>query len=53
MNPLSEQIAELRQLASMSSETRMLDLVLINALDELAEAVTELRGEEPPGLGSV
>jgi hypothetical protein len=35
MTTLAERIDQLRQLATMSSETRMLDLALINALDEL------------------
>ena len=48
-----EQLDELRQLVSMSSGARLLDLALINALDELAQAVQELRDGEPPRVGGV
>jgi len=51
---LAEQIAHLRQLASDDPETSLLDLAIINVLAELAEAVQELRGGDPPrGSGSV
>jgi hypothetical protein len=45
---LSEQLDDLRQIVRMSSGARLLDLALINALDELAQAVQELRDGEPP-----
>ena len=48
---LREQLDELRQLASMSSNARLLDVALINALDELAQAVEELRDGDPHGPG--
>ena len=51
---LAEQIAHLRQLANADPDTTVLDLAIINTLAELAEAVEELRGGDPPGgLGSV
>jgi hypothetical protein len=51
---LAEQIAHLRQLASDDPETSLLDLAIINVLAELAGAVQELRGGDPPrGSGSV
>jgi hypothetical protein len=39
---LAKQIAHLRQLAIADRNTTLLDLTIINALDELAEAVQEL-----------
>jgi hypothetical protein len=39
---LLEQIAHLQQLAIADPETSLLDLALINALAELADAVEEL-----------
>ena len=39
---LAEQIAHLRQLAIADAETSLLDLALINALGELADAVEKL-----------
>jgi hypothetical protein len=39
---LVEQIAQLRQLAIADPDSRVLDLALINALAELADAVEEL-----------
>lgn len=39
---LAKQIAHLRQLAIADPNTTLLDLTIINALDELAEAVQEL-----------
>jgi hypothetical protein len=51
---LAEQIAHLRQLAAADPNTTLLQLVIINVLGELAEAVQELRGDDPPqGCGSV
>jgi hypothetical protein len=51
---LAQQIAHLRQLAIADPNTTLLDLAIINALDELAEAVQQLSGDTPPrGLGSV
>ncbi len=51
---LTEQIAHLRQLAAADPETSVLDLAIINTLAELAEAVEELRGDDPSrGFGSV
>ena len=50
---LTEHIAQLRQLAADDPETSVLDLAIINVLAELAEAVQELRGDEPRGLGGV
>ena len=39
---LAEQIAHLRQLVTADPDTRLLDLALINALAELADAVEKL-----------
>jgi hypothetical protein len=51
---LAEQIAHLRQLASDDPETSLLDLAIINVLAELAQAVQELRGGDPPrGPGGI
>jgi hypothetical protein len=51
---LAKQIAHLRQLAIADPNTTLLELAIINALDELAEAVQQLSGDPPPrGLGSV
>jgi hypothetical protein len=51
---LAEQVAQLRQLIIMSHESRMLDLILVNILDELVEAIAALRdGDQPRGLGSI
>ena len=41
---LVEQIAPLRQLAIDDPDTSLLELILINALAELADAVQELSG---------
>ena len=41
---LVEQIAHLRQLAIADPDTSLLELTLINALAELADAVQELSG---------
>ena len=50
---LAEQIAHLRQLAIADPNTTLLELAIINVLDEFAEAVQNLAGNEPRGLGSV
>jgi hypothetical protein len=51
---LARQIDHLRQLAVADPDTTLLELAIINALDELAEAVQQLRGDGPPrGLGSI
>ena len=51
---LAQQLAHLRQLAIADPNTTLLDLAIINALDELAEAIKQLSGDTPPrGLGSV
>jgi hypothetical protein len=50
---LEQQLAELRQLLVTDPDTRVVDLVLVNALEELAQVVQEIHGDDPPGLGSV
>ncbi len=50
---LAEQVARLRELAGMSTETRMLDVLIIDILDALTEAVGRLERHEPPGPGSL
>jgi hypothetical protein len=50
---LAEQVAQLRELARLSSGTRMLDMLIINLLDELAQAVGCLERNEPPGPDKV
>jgi hypothetical protein len=50
---LAEQVAQLRELASMSTGTRMLDVLIINVLDELAQAVGRLERNQPPGPDKV
>ena len=51
---LARQIDHLRQLAVADPDTTLLELAIINALDELAEAVRQLSGDTPPrGLGRV
>jgi hypothetical protein len=45
---LVEQIAHLRQLAIADPDTSLLELTLINALAELADAVQELSAGSPP-----
>jgi hypothetical protein len=47
------QIADLRQLAIADPNTTLLELAIINVLDEFAEVVQNLAGNEPRGLGSV
>ena len=43
----------LRQLAIADPNTTLLELAIINVLDELAEAVQNLAGNKPRGLGSI
>jgi hypothetical protein len=50
---LAEQVAQLRELAPLSSGTRMLDVMIINVLDQLAQAVDRLERNQPPGPGKV
>jgi hypothetical protein len=50
---LAQQIAHLRQLAIADPNTTLLELAIINVLDELAEAVQNLAGNKPRGLGSI
>jgi hypothetical protein len=50
---LAEQVAQLRELAPLSSGTRMLDVLIINVLDQLAQAVDRLERNQPPGPGKV
>jgi hypothetical protein len=50
---LTEQVAQLREPARLSSGTRMLDVLIINILDELAQAVGRLEPNEPPGSDKV
>jgi hypothetical protein len=44
---LAEQVAQLRELAPLSSGTRMLDVMIINVL--LAQAVDRLERNQPQG----
>jgi hypothetical protein len=46
---LAEQVAQLRELAPLSSGTRMLDVMIINILDQLAQAIDRLERNQPPG----
>ena len=50
---LTEEVAQLRELARLSSGTRMLDVLIINILDELAQAVGRWERNEPPGPDKV
>jgi hypothetical protein len=51
---LAEQIAQLRQLLPMSQDARLLDVLFLNILEELHEALLAIRsGEEPRGFGSI
>ena len=50
---LAEQVAQLRELAPLSSGTRMLDVRIINVLDEMAQAIGRLERNEPPGPNKV
>ena len=46
---LADQVAQLRELAPLSSGTRMLDVMIINVLDQLAQAIDRLERNQPPG----
>jgi hypothetical protein len=46
---LAEQVAQLRELAPLSNGTRMLDVMIINVLDQLAQAIDRLERNQPPG----
>jgi hypothetical protein len=46
---LAEQVAQLRELAPLSSGTRMLDVMIINILDQMAQAIDRLECNQPPG----
>jgi len=50
---LAEQVAQLRELAPLSSGTRMLDVMIINVLDEMAQAIGRLERNQPPGPDKV
>ena len=51
---LVEQIAHLRQLTIADPDSRVLDVAVVNALTELADAVEELSGRvAAAGLGRV
>jgi hypothetical protein len=50
---LTEQVTQLRELAPLSSGTRMLDVMIINVLDQLAQAVDRLERNQPPGPDKV
>jgi signal transduction protein with GAF and PtsI domain len=50
---LAEQVAQLRELAPLSSGTRMLDVMIINVLDEIAQALGRLERSQPPGPDKV
>jgi hypothetical protein len=50
---LTEQVAQLRELAPLSNGTRMLDVLIINVLDQLAQAVDRLERNQPPGPDKV
>ena len=50
---LAEQVAQLRELAPLSSGTRMLDVMIINVLDEMAQAIGRLERKQPPGPDKV
>jgi hypothetical protein len=50
---LAEQVAQLRELAPLSSGTRMLDVMIINVLDEMAKAIGRLERNQPPGPDKV
>jgi hypothetical protein len=45
---LAEQVAQLRELAPLSSGTRMLDVMIINILDQMAQAIDRLERNQPP-----
>jgi hypothetical protein len=46
---LTEQVTQLRELAPLSSGTRMLDVMIINVLDQLAQAIDRLERNQPSG----
>ena len=46
---LTEQVAQLRELAPLSSGTRMLDVMIINVLDQMAQAIDRLERNQLPG----
>jgi hypothetical protein len=46
---LAEQVTQLRELAPLSSGTRMLDVMIINILDQMAQAIDRLERNQPPG----
>ena len=50
---LAEQVAQLRELAPLSSGTRMLDVMIINVLDEMAKAIGRLERNQPSGPAEV
>jgi hypothetical protein len=50
---LAEQVAQLRELAPLSSGTRMLDVMIINVLEEMAKAIGPLERNQPPGPDKV
>jgi len=50
---LAEQVAQLRELAPLSSGTRMLDVMIINVLDEMAQAIDRLERNQSPGPDKV
>jgi hypothetical protein len=46
---LAEQVAQLRELAPLSSGTRMLDVMIITVLDQMAQAIDRLERNQSPG----
>jgi hypothetical protein len=55
MTTLTNHVAYLRALAVLDPETTMLQVAIIGALEELADAVDKPSDKEPPehGFGSV
>ena len=53
MTTLADRIAHLRALALLDPEAGALQVAIVDMLEELAQAVDRLDGNEPPGLGSV
>jgi hypothetical protein len=49
---LAERVAHLRALALLDPEAGALEVAIVDMLEELAEAVADLRGREP-GLGTI
>jgi NTP pyrophosphatase (non-canonical NTP hydrolase) len=45
---LAEQIAQLRQLLPMSRDSRLLDVLMLNIVEELYEVVAAVRDGDPP-----